>query len=69
MLKMIYEGKNYNYSVGKQPYDINTEINVIEDASVADVVQALIAMMKIAGYHIQRESFIQAVNEAFDEKY
>ena len=69
MLKMIYKGKNYNYSVGKQPYDINTEINVIEDASVADVVQALIAIMKIAGYHIQRESFIEAVNDAFDEEY
>ena len=68
MLKIVYEGKSYNYgNVGSQPYDINTEITIIEDANVTDVVEALVKAMQIATYHIDRKTMLDAVNDVFDE--
>ncbi len=68
MLKIVYEGKSYNYgNVGNQPYDINTEITIIEDANVTDVVEALVKAMQIATYHIDRKTMLDAVNDVFDE--
>ena len=68
MLKIVYEGENYNYgNAGKQPYDINTEIKVIEDATVTEAVEAFVKVLQIATYHIDRETMLNAVNEVFDE--
>jgi hypothetical protein len=68
MLKIVYKGENYNYgAVGKQPYDIDTEINIVEDATVPDVIQATIVAMKIAGYHIDRKVLVEAIDEALYE--
>lgn len=68
MLKIVYEGKNYNYeNVGSQPYDINTEITIVEDASVTDVVEAVIKALQIATYHIDRKTILNAVNDVFDK--
>lgn len=67
MLKIVYEGKSYNYeNVGSQPYDINTEITIVKDASVTDVVEAVIKALQIATYHIDRKTMLDAVNEVFD---
>ena len=68
MLKIVYEGKNYNYeNIGSQPYDINTEITMVEDASVTDVVEAVVKALQIATYHIDRETILNAVNDVFDK--
>ena len=68
MLKIVYEGKNYNYeNVGKQPYDINTEITIVEDANITDVIQAVVKALQIATYHIDRKTMLDAVNDVFDE--
>lgn len=67
MLKIIYEGKSYNYSVGSQPYDINSEIAIIEDATVTDAVKAFVKALQIATYHIDRQTMLNAVNNVFDE--
>lgn len=68
MLKIIYSGQNYNYgNVGKQPYDINTEIDVIKDASLDEAFQAFITALKIAGYNITGEKVLKAVDAALDE--
>ena len=69
MLKIIYEGKSYNYEhIGKsQPYDINTEITIIEDASVTDVIKAVVKALQIAAYHIDRKTILDVVNNVFDE--
>ena len=65
---MVYEGKSYNYeNVGAQPYDINTEIKVIEDATVKEAVEAFVKILKIATYHIDRDVMVDAVNRVFDE--
>ena len=68
MLKIVYEGKNYNYdNVGSQPYDINTEIVMIQDASITDVIEAVVRALQIATYHIDRETILNAVNRVFDK--
>lgn len=68
MLKIVYEGKSYNYeNVGSQPYDINAEIAIVEDASVTDVIEAVVKALQIATYHIDRKTMLDAVNDVFDE--
>ena len=67
MIKIIYEDKAYDYGFnGKQPYDIKSEIDVIDDAAIEDVVAAMVKIMRIATYHITRETMIDAVNDYFD---
>ena len=67
MLKIVYEGKSYNYgNIGSQPYDINTEITIIDDASVTDVIEAVVKALQIATYHIDRKTILDAVNNGFD---
>ena len=68
MLKIVYEGKSYNYeNVGSQPYDINAEIAIVEDASVTDVIEAVVKALQIATYRIDRRTILDAVNNVFDE--
>lgn len=68
MLKIVYEGKSYNYEdVGSQPYDINAEIVIVEDASITDVIEAVVKVLQIATYHIDRNKMLDAVNNVFDE--
>ena len=68
MLKIVYEGKSYNYeNVGSQPYDINAEIAIVEDASVTDVIEAVVKALQIATYRIDRKIMLDAVNNVFDE--
>lgn len=68
MLKFIYEGKNYNYEhVGCQNYDINTEIIMNEDCSLDDIMEAIIRLTKIAGFYPNKDSFLRAVDNVFEE--
>ena len=68
MLKIVYEGKSYNYgNIGSQPYDINTEITIIDDASVTDIIEAVVKTLQIATYRIDRKTMLDAVNNVFDE--
>ena len=40
MLKLVYNCEKYDFgSVGKQPYSVDTTIELKEDASIADVMQ------------------------------
>ena len=66
MIKMLYDGKNYRYEVGCQPYDIKTEIDIVEDANVAEVLTAAIKIMTVAGYHPTKEDVQDAIDEIFD---
>ena len=68
MLKIVYEGKSYNYeNVGSQPYDINAEIAIVKDASVTDVIEGVVKALQIATYHIDRKIMLDAVNDVFDK--
>ena len=68
MIKLEYECKNYNYgNVGKQGYDIKTNINMVDDAGLDDLVEAFIKLLKIATYHISRENLKDAIDDYFDE--
>lgn len=67
MIKIIYENEAYDYGLnGKQPYNIKSEIEIIKDAAIEDVVAAMVKIMRIATYHITRETMINAVNDYFD---
>ena len=69
MIKMSYVSKNYNYEdIGKQPYDLETTINIIEDASISEVLMAVIKMLEIAGYSFNRNLLKVCVDNAFDAK-
>lgn len=73
MLKFIYEGKNYNYGsgIGKQPYDIKTEIDVIEDANIQEAIDAFLKIMQIATYRIEgnKETILSAIEDYFEENF
>ena len=67
MLKITYMQDNYHYDCGSQPYDIKTEIDIIEDASMTEALEAFLKALKIATYHVTRASITGAVEEIFDE--
>lgn len=72
MLKFIYEGKSYDYGkIGKQPYDIKTEINIIEDANIEEAMEAFLKIMQIATYRIEgnKEAILNAVENYFEENF
>lgn len=70
MIKMIYEQKAYEYElVGGQPYDINTEIKVKEDATITQATVAFIKLLKVAQYRVSKEVMIKAINEYFDDDF
>lgn len=52
MIKIEYVGKAYNYGddIGRQDFDINTQIEIKEDASLDQVFDAFIQIVKVAGY-------------------
>ena len=53
MIKMIYEQEPYNFEgVGGQAYDIKTEINMVQDASAQDILEAVVRLMQTATYHV-----------------
>lgn len=70
MLKFIYEGKNYDYGsgIGKQPYDIRTEIEVIGDANIKEAMEAFLKIMQIATYHVDnnKQAFIDAIESYYE---
>jgi len=69
MLKFLYEQKPYYYEhAGGQAYDIRAEINMNEDASVDDVVEAMIRLLKTAGYPCRKQSFLNAIEDIFEDR-
>lgn len=69
MLKFLYEQKSYYYEhVGGQAYDINTEIKMNDDASVSDVVEAMVRLLKTAGYPCRKQTFLNAIEDIFEDR-
>ena len=65
MLKFHYIGEPYNYgAAGSQNYRVDTEIEVNEDASTTDAVEAFVEIMKIATY--APENIVAALREVAD---
>lgn len=51
MIKMSFRGDPYDYGTsGKQEYGVDTTIEVNKDASLDQVVEAMVQIAKIAGY-------------------
>ena len=69
MIKLFYKQEPYYYEhVGGQAYDIQAEINMNEDASVCDVVEAMIRLLKTAGYPCRKQTFIDAIEDIFEDR-
>lgn len=69
MLKFNYEQKSYYYeNVGGQAYDIKAEINMSEDASITDIMEAIVRLTKTAGYRATKQSFLNAIEDIFEDR-
>lgn len=69
MLKFIYKQEPYYYEhVGGQAYDIQTEINMNEDASIGDIMDAIVRLTKTAGFRATKTSFLNAIEDIFEDR-
>jgi hypothetical protein len=65
MLKFHYIGEPYNYGVaGSQNYKVDAEIELNDEASTTDAVEAFVEIMKIATY--APENIVAALKEVAD---
>lgn len=70
MIKLTYEQKQYEYkNVGCQPYDMKAVMKLKEDANIEEAVAMFMNFLKIAGYRLRKEVFVEAINEYFDGDY
>ena len=70
MIKMSFEGNSYNFeNIGeKQAYNIRTDIEMNEDASIADIMEAVVKLIRIAGYFGTKQSFLDAIEDVFEDR-
>ena len=68
MIKLIYEGKPYDYgNVGKQAYEVKTEITMDSDAGVIDILEAVARLMNIATYKVSAQVLKKACEDLVEE--
>lgn len=69
MLKFIYKQEPYYYdNVGGQAYSIQAEINMNEDASIRDIMDAIVRLTKTAGFRATKTSFLNAIEDIFEDR-
>ena len=69
MIKIIFKSKPYYFeNVGGQAYDIDTTIEMNEDASLNDIMEAVIRLTKFAGYIATKQSFLNAIEDIFEDR-
>ena len=70
MIKLTYEQEQFEYpDVACQPYDIKTTVELKEDANIEEAIATYLNFLKITGYRLRKELFIEAINEYFDGDY
>jgi hypothetical protein len=70
MIKMSFEGKSYNFeNIGeKQAYNIRTDIEMNEDASITDIMEAVVRLVRVAGYFGTKQNFLNAIEDIFENR-
>ena len=64
MIKLTYEQKQYEYkNVGCQPYNMKTVMELKEDANIEEAIAMYLDFLKIAGYRLDKEKLIEAIEE------
>ena len=64
MIKITYEQKSYEYkNVGCQPYNMKTVMELKEDANIEEAIAMYLNFLKIAGYRLDKETLIEAIEE------
>ena len=67
MIKINYKEDSYCYNeMGKQDYDVSMEINIKEDASVKDVVDAIIRILQGARYRVTKTVMLNTIEDIFE---
>ena len=70
MIKLTYEQEQFEYpNVACQPYDIKTTVELKEDANIEEAIATYLNFLKITGYRLRKELFIEAINEYFAGDY
>lgn len=69
MLEFKYKQDSYYYeNVGGQAYDIEANIKMNEDASITDIMEAIVRLTKTAGYRTTKQSFLNAIENIFEDR-
>lgn len=69
MLKIIYQEKPYDYGedIGCQNYFLNTEIELTEDATIKDILEAIIKVVQLSGYIIDKKKILATVEDILED--
>ena len=59
MFKISYEGEPYYYNSGKQAYTAKAEITMDNDATLSDILEAVLKMSEFATYPKQTKSHLK----------
>lgn len=69
MIKFIFKSEPYYFeNVGGQAYDIDTTIEMNEDASLTDIVEVVVRLTKFAGYSAIKQNFLDAIEDIFEDR-
>ena len=69
MIEIKYKEESYYYEgVGGQAYDVDMEIKLKEDASIKDVVDAMVRILQGARYRVTKTAMLNAVKDVFEER-
>ncbi len=69
MFKISYEGEPYYYNSGKQAYTAKAEIVMDNDATLSDILEAVLKMSEFATYPKQTKSHLKQLIDNLDYNF
>jgi hypothetical protein len=69
MFKISYEGEPYYYNSGKQAYTAKAEITMDNDATLSDILEAVLKMSEFATYPKQTKSHLKQLIDNLDYNF
>ncbi len=69
MFKISYEGEPYYYNSGKQAYTAKAEITMDNDATLSDILEAVLKMSEFATYPKQTKSHLKQLIDKLDYNF
>lgn len=69
MIKIIFKSKPYNFAhAGSQAYDIDTTVEMNEDCGIEDVFEAIIKVLRFAGYYPTKQKCLNIIEDIFGDR-
>lgn len=69
MFKISYEGEPYYYNSGKQAYTAKAEITMDNDATLSDILEAVLKISEFATYPKQTKSHLKQLIDNLDYNF